>query len=50
MASTSRLSKYGGTDRWTFDATGFFRVDQTEAGRWFFVDPDGYLVTLHSKG
>jgi hypothetical protein len=41
MAPASSLSKYGGTDRWKFDATGYFRIDRTEEGRWFFVDPDG---------
>ena len=39
MAET-HLSAYGGDTRRTFDATGFFRLEQTDE-RWWLVDPDG---------
>lgn len=38
MANTD---KYGGTDKWTFDSTGYFRVAQRPDGRWMFVTPEG---------
>ena len=34
------VDKYGGSDRWKFDATGFFRTERTP-DRWWFVDPIG---------
>ena len=39
MAET-HLSAYGGDTRRTFDATGYFRLEQTDE-RWWLVDPDG---------
>lgn len=46
LASTppvAERSRYGG---WTggerFDATGFFRVEQDSAGRWWYIDPEGW--------
>ena len=36
------VSKYGGFLGVKEKATGFFRVEQIE-GKWWFVDPDGYL-------
>jgi len=34
--------RYGGYLKRRVEATGFFRVEQID-GRWWFVDPDGYL-------
>jgi hypothetical protein len=34
--------RYGGFESTRAKATGFFRVEQ-QAGRWWFVDPDGHL-------
>jgi hypothetical protein len=36
------VSKYGGFLGMKAKATGFFRVEQID-GKWWFVDPDGYL-------
>jgi hypothetical protein len=36
------ISKYGGFLGMKAKATGFFRVEQIN-GRWWFVDPEGYL-------
>jgi hypothetical protein len=36
------VSKYGGYLDNKFEATGFFRVEKID-GRWWFVDPEGYL-------
>jgi hypothetical protein len=35
-------SPYGGYMQKKVNATGFFRVDEID-GKWWFVDPDGYL-------
>ena len=35
------LDAFGGTPERTFDATGFFRLEQTSE-RWWLVDPEGY--------
>lgn len=35
-------SKYGGYKQKKVNATGFFRTEQIE-GKWWFVDPEGYL-------
>jgi hypothetical protein len=35
-------SRYGGLLRSKHEATGFFYIRKID-GRWFFVDPDGYL-------
>ena len=35
--------RYGGIAAATRKATGFFRVEKDEDGRWWFVDPDGHL-------
>ncbi|WP_372774261.1 agarase [Mangrovibacterium sp.] len=43
-------SKYGGRTDSRLDSTGFFRVEKID-GRWWAVDPDGYLyfnVALNS--
>lgn len=40
VAERSRYSGWTGGER--FDASGFFRVEQDEAGRWWYVDPEGY--------
>ena len=37
-----RVSKYGGFLDAKTKATGFFRTEKID-GRWWFVDPDGYL-------
>ncbi len=36
------LSKYGGYKDAKVEGTGFFRVEKID-GRWWFVDPEGYL-------
>lgn len=41
-APPDRLSRHGGDARDRVRATGFFRVEQTPAGHWRFVDPDGH--------
>ena len=35
-------SKYGGYKQKQMEATGFFRTEQID-GRWWFIDPEGYL-------
>lgn len=42
-------SKYGGFLDKRVKATGFFRVEKID-GRWWFVDPDGYLFLSISGG
>ena len=37
---------YGGYRQKQMKATGFFRVEKVD-GRWWFVDPDGYLFLSH---
>jgi len=41
-AQTSTLSEYGARLDRQVRATGFFRTEQVD-GRWWLVDPDGYL-------
>lgn len=36
------FSRYGGWTGRRFDASGFFRT-QWEAGRWWLIDPEGYI-------
>jgi hypothetical protein len=42
-------SKYGGFLEKNLGGTGFFRVEKID-GRWWFVDPDGYLFLSLSGG
>ncbi len=42
-------SKYGGFLERNVGGTGFFRVQKVD-GRWWFVDPDGYLFLSVSGG
>jgi hypothetical protein len=37
-----KVSKYGGFLSTKLKATGFFRIEKID-GRWWFVDPEGYL-------
>jgi hypothetical protein len=39
-------SKYGGYLNAKVNATGFFRTEKID-GRWWFVDPEGYLFLSH---
>jgi len=39
-------SRYGGYLKKQLKGTGFFRVEKVD-GRWWFVDPDGYLFLSH---
>jgi hypothetical protein len=39
-------SRYGGYKQKRVEGTGFFRVEKID-GRWWFVDPDGYLFLSH---
>ena len=39
-------SRYGGYMQRQLTGTGFFRVEKVD-GRWWFVDPDGYLFLAH---
>ena len=39
-------SRYGGYLQKQVKSTGFFRIEKIE-GRWWFVDPDGYLFLSH---
>jgi hypothetical protein len=39
-------SRYGGYLQKQVKGTGFFRVEKVD-GRWWFVDPDGYLFLSH---
>ncbi|MBN2182866.1 MAG: hypothetical protein JW715_13225 [Sedimentisphaerales bacterium] len=44
------VSKYGGYLDARIEATGFFRIEKID-GRWWFVDPDGYLfLAMGSNG
>jgi hypothetical protein len=45
VAADYNYSPYGGYKQKQVKGTGFFRVEEIE-GRWWFVDPDGYLF-LH---
>ena len=40
--SAYNYSRYGGYRQRQVEGTGFFRVEKID-GRWWFVDPDGYL-------
>ena len=42
----SGYSRYGGYLQKQVKASGFFRVEKVD-GRWWFVDPDGYLFLSH---
>lgn len=43
------VSKYGGDlDKKYDDGTGFFRVEKID-GRWWFIDPEGYLMYSYAK-
>ena len=42
QSSDPDISKYGGFKPAKSKATGFFHVENVE-GKWWFVDPDGYL-------
>lgn len=39
-------SRYGGYLQKQVKATGYFRIEKID-GRWWFVDPDGYLFLSH---
>ncbi len=39
-------SRYGGYKQKQVKGTGFFRIEKVD-GRWWFVDPDGYLFLSH---
>ncbi|MDR1161191.1 MAG: hypothetical protein LBK45_02520, partial [Tannerellaceae bacterium] len=39
-------SRYGGYLQKQVKGTGFFRIEKVD-GRWWFVDPDGYLFLSH---
>ncbi len=44
-----KLSQYGGDKNRKYDeGTGYFRVEKVD-GRWWFVDPDGYLMYAYGK-
>ena len=48
-AETPELSKYGGRlDRRIDEGTGYFRTEKID-GRWWLVDPDGYLFYSAAK-
>ena len=36
----TNIDSYGGSEKWQFQATGYFRVEHT-SDRWWLVDPDG---------
>ena len=43
------LSRYGGDLNRKYDeGTGFFRVEKID-GRWWFIDPEGYLMYSYAK-
>ncbi len=43
------LSEYGGDVRRRYDeGTGYFRAEKID-GRWWFIDPDGYLMYAYGK-
>jgi len=39
-------ARYGGYKQKQVKSTGFFRIEKVD-GRWWFVDPDGYLFLSH---
>ena len=39
-------TRYGGYKQKQVKGTGFFRIEKVD-GRWWFVDPDGYLFLSH---
>ena len=41
------FSRFGGFRHRNVGGTGFFRVEEV-GGRWWFVDPDGYLFLSHA--
>ena len=44
-----KLSKFGGDlDKKYDEGTGFFRVEKID-GRWWFIDPEGYLMYSYAK-
>ena len=45
-ASAYNYSRYGGYLQKQVKGTGFFRIEKVD-GRWWFVDPDGYLFLSH---
>ena len=48
--SDTRYSKYGGDLSRRTRATGWFRVEKVD-GKWWFVDPEGYLfLSISSNG
>ncbi|MBR1678394.1 MAG: hypothetical protein IJ701_02940 [Bacteroidales bacterium] len=48
--SDPRVSKYGGDLSRRTRATGYFRVEKID-GKWWFVDPEGYLfLSISSNG
>lgn len=45
-----KYSKYGGNLKYQVEGTGFFRVENID-GKWWFVDPQGYLfLSLGANG
>jgi hypothetical protein len=46
VASEYNYSRYGGYKQKQVKGVGFFRVEKVD-GRWWFVDPDGYLFLSH---
>lgn len=44
-----KLDKYGGIESITFDATGFFRVEEID-GRWWIITPLGHPFIAASVG
>ncbi len=42
LTKKQKLSKYGGNKNRQVKATGFYRTEKID-GRWWIVDPDGYL-------
>ena len=45
-SSDYNYSRYGGYKQKQVKGTGFFRIEKVD-GRWWFVDPDGYLFLSH---
>ena len=45
-SSDYNYSRYGGYKQKQVKGTGFFRVEKID-GRWWFIDPDGYLFLSH---
>lgn len=49
-AEAPKFSKYGGSLKYTTDATGFFRVEKMN-DKWWFIDPVGHLfLSLGANG